>query len=312
MTRLTDLRDAERAGTLDREVFWRAAGNVHLNLRQQQALLKGGVVDRIEVAADEIRIVTTGGLKYLWNPEELRGSPSIAVNYGAYEPVENRLLMLACEGADTVFDIGANTGWYVMQFAQVLAARGGTLHAFEPVPPTFQTLSRNLALNGLGDTVRLNNIGLADKPGVLTMHLPDFSGSGAASLMDLHPDETSVRHEVSVVTLDSYCQDNGVAGVDLVKCDVEGAELMVVQGGAGVLSSSRPIILLELLRKWSAPFGYHPNDVITLLKGWGYECWAWEADRLVPLPVVTDETVQTNFFFLQPGKHDAFLAKASL
>jgi hypothetical protein len=51
----------------------------------------------------------------------------------------------------------------------------------------------------------------------------------------------------------------------LIKADVEGAELLVVQGGLQTIAKYRPLIFLELLRKRSKPFGYHPNDVIQLL-----------------------------------------------
>ena len=54
--------------------------------------------------------------------------------------------------------------------------------------------------------------------------------------------------------------------IDFIKCDVEGNELSVIQGGEKLIKSHKPIILLELLRKWSARFNFHPNEVIELLR----------------------------------------------
>ena len=90
---------------------------------------------------------------------------------------------------------------------------------------------------------------------------------------------------------------------------MEGAELLVLQGGIASIERFKPLLFLELLRKWSKPFGYHPNDVISVLAEIGYRCYTFDAHTLVPVPRITDETVQTNFFFADPDRHADWISR---
>ena len=91
------------------------------------------------------------------------------------------------------------------------------------------------------------------------------------------------------------------AQVDFLKCDVEGNELFVLQGGLELLSQHKPVLLCELLRKWAAAFGYHPNEAIDLLRSLGYKAYTVApAGRLAEFSSIDDDTIQTNFFFVHP------------
>ena len=57
-----------------------------------------------------------------------------------------------------------------------------------------------------------------------------------------------------------------------------------------------------MLRKWSKKFDYHPNDIIDLLKGAGYSCYAIQENALSLISQVTDDTIETNFLFLDENK----------
>src|SRR4051812_26601522 len=91
--------------------------------------------------------------------------------------------------------------------------------------------------------------------------------------------------------------------MDLLKCDVEGAELFVFRGGRETLARHQPIIFAEMLRKWSAKFEYHPNDIISFLRPLDYSCFALDSAGLSRCDEVTDATTQTNFIFLNTSKH---------
>lgn len=242
-----------------------------------------------------------------WQPEDLRTAPNVLVDYGTYEPEDSPFLLEAAKGAQVVFDIGANAGFYSLHWASRLAS-DGVIHAFEPVPSTYGRLAHNVTLNNLGRVIRTNNFGLGDEMKSVSIFLPEFSGSGAASMKDLHPDETSIQVEVRIDTLDSYFQGAGLSRLDLAKIDVEGAELLVLKGGQKTLAQAKPLLFMELLRKWSKPFGYHPNDVVSMLGEMGYRGYTVDEGRLVICGEITDDTVQTNFFFAQPDKHANWLA----
>ena len=300
-----------QSGQIVREDFWHAMQERHLRLREYQDLIAGTNVDSIEIHGDELRLRTREGISMVWHPEDISTVPNALVNYGVYEPIESTYLLEAGCGSHVIFDVGANVGFYSLHWASRLAP-GGTIHAFEPVPSTFAWLRRNVALNNLESIIQANHFGLAEEPKTLSIFLPKFSGSGAASIKDLHPEEGSVQVEVQVDTLDRHFSASGLKRLDLIKVDVEGAELFVLQGGRRTIEEHRPLIFLELLRKWSRPFGYHPNDVIQMLGKIGYRCYTFDEGRLVPFQEMTEETIQKNFFFAHPDVHRRWLSAHDL
>ena len=102
--------------------------------------------------------------------------------------------------------------------------------------------------------------------------------------------------------LDQWAANQNVAP-DFIKCDVEGAELLVVRGGESTLVSHRPIVFAEVLRKWSKPFGYHPNDMLAFFCRLGYQCYAVRTSGVRVITEVTEETVETNYAFLHADAH---------
>ena len=66
---------------------------------------------------------------------------------------------------------------------------------------------------------------------------------------EARPDLQDTGHEAQptqVVTLDDFCAERGIAQVDFIRMDIEGAELMALQGAAGILDRDRPHVLLEI------------------------------------------------------------------
>lgn len=296
---------------INREDFWSTMQQRHLQLREYQELIAGTPVESIAIHDDELRVRTREGVWMVWNPEDMGTAPNVLVNHGAYESMESACLLRAGSGAHVIFDIGANVGFYSLHWASRVAP-GGTIHAFEPVPSTFAWLSRNIALNGLNSVIRASNCGLGNLPGRAPVFLPAFTGCGAASMKNLHPNESSQEIEVKLDTLDRYFSFVDLDRIDLIKVDVEGAELFVLQGGRETIAKCRPLIFLELLRKWSKPFGYHPNDAIRMLREIGYRCYTFGEGGLVSFGFMTEETPQKNFFFAHPDVHQEWLSAHAL
>lgn len=302
MTTLADLLAQYRSGQISREQYWLAMQQSHRTLAQYQTLLAGSELSGIEITAGELRVVTSEGLRMVWDPEDIRAAPNVLVNHGCHEPAESPFLLATARDARVVFDVGANVGFYALHFTRRMDP-SGIVHAFEPVDRTHAMLLRNIAANRLEQRILPHACGLGATQSEATFYVPDFSGSGAASMVNLHPDERSRLVSARIETLDQQFRAAGLDRLDLVKIDVEGAELMVLQGGMETIRACRPILFLELLRKWSQPFGYHPNEVIELLAGLGYRCWTFADGTMVPFERMTEDTVQTNFMFLLPGHH---------
>lgn len=299
MKAITELQAAFRNGSLPRDDYWRAMQQSFNVLHQLQGLLIDGEAAGVEIRADELHVITHEGLRMVWHTEDVRSAPNIIMTQSQYEPADAPFLLAAARHSNVILDVGANAGYYALRFAH----QGGPncrVHAFEPVPSTFLRLSRNIEINQMTDRIVAHPFGFSRDSRSATIYLPAFSGNSAASLRDLHPSERSEKIEVPLRRLDDFCKELQPERIDLIKIDVEGAELSVLQGGLQALRTYRPVIFMELLRKWAKPFGYHPNDVIALLGAEGYRCWTVEAGRLTPFERMDDDTVQTNFFFARP------------
>lgn len=135
-----------------------------------------------------------------------------------------------------VFDVGANEGGWV---AEVLALRpDARIHAFEPQARLAAGISASQP------KVVVNSVALGDAPG--TLELADYeghAGSQHASLLDgvidgIHRGVARYT-KVPVATLDAYCNEREIEHIDLLKIDVEGFEIKVLQGARRMLSERR-------------------------------------------------------------------------
>jgi FkbM family methyltransferase len=300
---LNDLRDLRRRyamGEVSRTDLRSRFMASAVELDRIQQLIHRSAIQDLRLDDDGMTLGFRSGVRLIWSPDDTGSAASIAFCHGDYEPDETRLLTRLATGKSTVLDIGANIGWFSLHLSAVLTGAEARIHAFEPVSETWRRLVANVALNGLGGKVRAHRLAVSDRLGDLELIVPG-SVPGAASMLDLHPDIPSAAERAATVSLDHFLEAEAVGHVDLVKCDVEGAELKVLMGAERLLTRDRPILLLELLRKWSRAFGYHPDDALHLLARHGYSCWAVGPGRLRPVTAITDETPETNFLFLTKG-----------
>jgi FkbM family methyltransferase len=301
--KLLELREQFQGHCLARDEYWQAVQAVHLELEQYPAFIADGPVKSIEITREGITLALASGLRLGWRPSDIRTAPSVLLNNGTYEQEELDILGRILPGCTTILDIGANLGWYSLNFAQALQNRPAQIYAIEPIPSTFAQLKHNIELNGFQDVIIPVNIGLGEQATVAEFFVPKFTGSVAASRRPLFPDDTNETFQCKIDTLDNFVSKKQIAHLDLIKCDIEGAEYFALRGGAATIRDQRPVIMLEMLRKWSRTFGDHPNDIIEFLDGLGYECWAQTENSLVRFPRMEDDSPQTNFFFFNRERH---------
>jgi FkbM family methyltransferase len=176
---------------------------------------------------------------------------------------------------DVVFDVGANTGIFTAMLSN-LAGPSGRVHAFEPSPETCALLRETLNARALdAANVEINQSAVGTHDGSATLFTPR-EDHGQASLRTHERGSWSgdahVRSsEVPVTSLDSYVARRPEPRPDVVKLDVEGAELPAIRGFSRGLRSAHPIVVCEICGDWTSAFGYKPSDVIDELKDAGYD-----------------------------------------
>lgn len=169
---------------------------------------------------------------------------------------------------DVVFDIGANIGLHSILLSHLVGPQG-SLHAFEPNSELVPALQRTLS--GLGNAT-LHTVALSDKDDESTLYVPP--DDSMASLKDWTADNAlGGEGEPRLVKcqqrrMDDLVKDGTLPQPDFIKCDVEGAELLVFQGGQQTLErEDAPIILFEVNNVASLGFGYSVSGAKDFLAG---------------------------------------------
>jgi FkbM family methyltransferase len=301
---MQDIKNQFRSGSMTKADYVEAMHAIHKQLIDYAAFIQPTDVTRIEIAEGRVVLTCASGLKLQYDdPLDQHVTPLTLLNFDGYEPEDSRMLFrlmadLAGTGPFTFLDIGANVGWYALSVA--LRFPAAAVHAFEPVPSTFLNLQKNLAVNGLAN-VRAHNLGFMDEAGQVAFYF-DPGISGRTSTRNVADDPAALPVACAVTRLDDLVQAEGIAP-DVLKVDVEGAELAVFRGGLETLRRHRPLVFTEMLRKWAARFGYHPDAILGLFAELGYRCFFVQDGRLAELERMTEDVAATNFFFLHGEKH---------
>lgn len=154
-------------------------------------------------------------------------------------------MMLSIEPEDVVFDIGANIGTHTCFLGQKLTT--GQIHAFEPLPANVKTLQKNTSLNNINVIVEPYALGGGNSPKPLFV---DTAGKEA----HLTDGESSTEQLIRVMSGDTLVNSGILPDPNILKIDVEGAELDVLRGFKQTLRSpSCRLIYCEI----------HPKEIFT-------------------------------------------------
>lgn len=155
---------------------------------------------------------------------------------GDHEGDELNLFREMLDQADTVVDVGANSG----VFSCVAAGLGKAVHAFEPMPQNLRILARTIDHNGFGDKVQVYPLAVSSAVGIAR-----FFGKGqGASLIEGWAGQPSYDAIlVPTNTLDNLLAQRLAGSRVLLKIDVEGAELEVLKGAAQLLGNCTGVML---------------------------------------------------------------------
>ncbi len=163
---------------------------------------------------------------------------------GYHEPVIQKLLADFLKPGKVYYDVGANVGFFSMIAARIVGDSGKVI-CFEPMPDNADRIDHNAKLNGFSNVlVRRECAGDENTTATfLTSHEPTW---GRLSSVGKAPDKPSGETTVRVQRMDDARSADSLPPPDLMKIDVEGAEVAVLEGAIETLKKHRPLIAMEL------------------------------------------------------------------
>ena len=272
----------------------------HATLFAYSTLLKNNAIKKIEIEKNRVSCELNSGIKMIIPPNDIRSIPLEILNFGDHESSELNIQKKLLNNCHTIFDIGANHGWYSLEIAKAFPDK--TVIAFEAVPATFKLFKSNLALNNDLRNIQAVQAALSNEVGEASFfYNPNLSVN--ASFQNLQNNDLAEQITVETETLDQFCIQHNIFP-DFIKCDVEGAELKVFQGAEKILRKYQPIICTEMLRKWSNAFNYHPNEIIKFLEILNYQCFSIKQglSNISAIEKIEENTQETNFIFMPKSK----------
>ena len=164
----------------------------------------------------------------------IAGSSNHGCWLGSYEYEKQKSFIKRVKPGDVVFDIGANVGFYTL-LASVLVGSEGRVIAFEPLPRNLVYLNRHMKMN---HCLNVNVLPYAVSDCEMTA---EFTFSKDPSMGHLC---TKGDIAVQTVLIDKLIESKKLFPPDVMKIDVEGAELSVLRGSHQVIKGKRPIIFV--------------------------------------------------------------------
>jgi FkbM family methyltransferase len=233
--------------------------------------------------------------------------------YGSYSRHILRVMDALLEPGMVVVDVGANLGEITLVAARRVGASGRVL-AFEPVDEIADRLDRNVAMNDLFQ-VTVCRVGLSDHVGtadLYTSRRPFHDRTHHEGLSSLYADEErdSPVQTIALTTLDAVRAEQALERLDLLKIDVEGAELEVLRGARETIAATQPWIIVEVNRGTSRNANVRPEDILGLLAEQGYRFY--RIDRRQPLTELTAGSLRRfeNVLAKPPGRTARVLSPA--
>ena len=208
---------------------------------------------------------------------------------GLHEFPDMGYLLHVLREDDLFVDVGANVGSYTILACAAKRARG---YAFEPVPSTYKRLLENVRLNNIDDRVACLNFGLGREDGVIL-----FTGD-----MDTvnHAIAEGEQHEnvveVTVTSLDKALSGTAPA---LMKIDVEGYEILVLEGGQRTLKDKGLHSVIMELNGSGSRYGFDEPKILSMMLDHGFKTYSYNPFSRKLLDLKGKNLEQGNTLFIR-------------
>jgi len=188
-------------------------------------------------------------------------------NWGAGHNNAFKTLLQLCEGKKVIFDLGAHIGLCSLPISKVVE-EGGIVYAFEPSEINMHYLSRNIHYSSISN-IRLIPFLVGDKNRLDVPFYESDYVAGMNSIVRYKNDGSYKLSNKRQVSIDDFCENNLIVP-EVIKIDVEGAEIKVLEGAKNVLKKYRPIIVLSVHPKHLNLLGSSVENLKNIIAGLGY------------------------------------------
>jgi len=193
-----------------------------------------------------------------------------------HEKIVTEMIVEALHTAKCFVDVGTHLGWYTCLASKHMPH--GVVYGFEMDDLFFGLLKKNLAINNCSN-VEAYNLAVFDSTGVVNYKRDSNRYSSGFRLQTNTTDEEAIGIEsVESVALDDFLQTKGVVP-DVIKVDVEGAEMNVLMGMKQILRNHKPILFLEVHPSILRDFNTSISEILSLLMELNYNVFEIENMR---------------------------------
>lgn len=256
------VRSYVRVERASERYFPPSGGRAALVRRLEPLLFRLGVLGPVRVEIEP-------GVSMLLDPSDDVSRTTLISLTNSWEPeVWDAISSGLSEGA-VFFDVGAYIGYDSLR-ASVRVGPTGRVVAFEPNPPALLVLRANIAASRTSNVI-IEPIACTDTPQTLTLFDSTPGGNGGSSSLSRTNAGSSTRsYIVQGRPIDDVVAELGFKRLDVVKVDVEGAELLVVRGAAETLKRFHPKLILEVVPRQLANMGTSLEELEAFVRSLGY------------------------------------------
>lgn len=162
------------------------------------------------------------------------------IQKGVFEPLGTELTRNLVKPGDTVFDIGANIGYYTILFSKIVGPKGRVI-AFEPTHFYRNILDKNVRQNQ-ADNVEIIPYGLSDHMD----HREIAIGNSSATMHWSEEIPPSSCEIIQLKSLDTTIEDLNINSLAFIKVDIDGHEPFFLRGALKTIKLYSPVILMEI------------------------------------------------------------------
>jgi FkbM family methyltransferase len=209
------------------------------------------------------------GINMLLDPSDLVSKSILTSLHSRWDRAVWEAISPRLSDGQVMLDVGAHIGYFTLK-GSVRVGKSGRVVAFEPNPRTVAKLRTNVAASHAANVIIIP-VACTDSETTLKFYDATARGnSGASSLSPANAGKRSREFTVRGRPIDDVLRELGIQRVDVMKVDVEGAELYVLRGAKETLQRFHPKLVIEVVPRQLAGMNTTVEQLFSFIKQMGY------------------------------------------